>query len=524
MSPLKLSILFVIGLVLAPPCLAADEDDDLVREFKVYYGADKTEAERWEAIKVLDGIDSVGAAKALLLAFEDEAFTVRQAAVEAVTGMKDPAVAQYLVEEILDNRKYSKNELVLTGAAEAAGGMGDPIAFEPLAQLLGHKDIGVKLGAAAGLGHLGDLRACEPLTELAADRDGAVARAALEALVDIGDRICAEAAVLGAMEHADWRVRARAVQAVVDVRLKSGIRPLIERMKVEEGRLAGDAYTALKSMTLRDFQDDPAPWEAWWDRNENRWDLPDYEAVEAARKKERLVGTQYTQGQTEFLGVDTKSEAILFVIDVSDSMDTPFGDPERLRQMGREYKSLQRLAIVKEELTSTVAELPESTMFNIVSFATGVDPWKKDLVRANVLNKNNAASWIQKLKPLGGAAAGFRARTGLSDIKANDGQTNTYLALMTALGEDVGDDRKKGPETYKTEGRSKTPVDTIFFLTDGEPTVGKTTDINKIRAEVRRANQYMGVQIHVIFVGAFGGDDLKLLAEENGGMFVSIGG
>ena len=80
---------------------------------------------------------------------------------------------------------------------------------------------------------------------------------------------------------------------------------------------------------------------------------------------------------------------------------------------------------------------------------------------------------------------------------------------------DIGDAASRPP---------KTPVDTVFFLTDGEPTVGRSVDMNVIRGEVRRVNQYRGVQIHIIYVGEFGGDDFEDLAHENGGIFVAIGG
>ena len=38
------------------------------------------------------------------------------------------------------------------------------------------------------------------------------------------------------------------------------------------------------------------------------------------------------------------------------------------------------------------------------------------------------------------------------------------------------------------------------------------------------ARGYRGVQIHVIYVGEYGGEDMEKLAHENGGVFVSIGG
>jgi hypothetical protein len=233
---------------------------------------------------------------------------------------------------------------------------------------------------------------------------------------------------------------------------------------------------------------------------------------------------------------------MVFVIDVSGSMDIPFGDPDRLKMTGRTYPSLQRLAIVKEELASTITDLPETTSFNIMAFASEVKPWKKDPVKANVLAKSQAIDWVRKLQPLGLQKGGtsFDVQVGLATQQNTEGATNTILALMTALGVPeqgagggFGGNPKPRASTgsgpggsvgFETQAPLRNAYDTIFFLTDGEPTVGKTVDMFEIRREVRRVNQYRGVQIHVIYVGEVGGQEMADLAGENGGVFVKIGG
>jgi hypothetical protein len=507
-------------LLLLAGLVAPADQSELVAEFRRYYAKAKTPRERWEAVQVLKDIDSLEAAQALSVAFEDEDFAVRRAAIDVVASFRREDSAQWLADEILLSRKQAKKTRLRAGAAEALGGMGQAFAYIPLSALLEDKDPELRMAAIAALGRLKEPRACRDLSLMAASEDGSVALAALDALVSIGSGPGAQDAVLAAMQHADWRVRARAIAAVYDLRLKAGIRPLIERLAVEPGRLAGDAYQMLKSITLRDFGDTAAEWQKWWDRSESSWELPDFEKVAAAREAERKSGTRYTTGKKEFLGVATRSENILFVIDVSGSMEVPFADTERLKSSGRQYSSFQRLQIVKEELLQTIAELPESTGFNIIAFASDVKVWKKEPVRANVLNKSAASDWVSRLKPLGGQSAGFKAQAGLSREAANEGQTNTHLALMTALGEPP---ESKGGQGFVTAA-PKNPLDTIFFLTDGEPTVGKSVDMREIRGEVRRVNGFRGVQIHVIYVGEFGGDDMEKLAHENGGVFVSIGG
>ena len=78
--------------------------------------------------------------------------------------------------------------------------------------------------------------------------------------------------------------------------------------------------------------------------------------------------------------------------------------------------------------------------------------------------------------------------------------------------------------------RAYEPVfDTIFFMTDGTPTSGKTTDTKLILGDVHRWNEARKIRIHVVGMGGKAkgapgqrGDDLdkdflQKLAAENGG-------
>jgi HEAT repeat protein len=519
-APSLLLLALLAAVCTAAAAVLPDESAELVAEFRRYYSPKRPAGERFEAVHVLKDIDTRAAAEALLEAFEDEDFSVRRAAIEIVGGYRAEATARFLMDDVLLERKYSRKTLLRASVAEALGGMGHDFAYWPLAGLLGERDPALRLAGIRALGLLGNPDACASLSELMDDPDPVFTLAALESLVQIKDVVGAEAAVLQSLSHDDWRVRSRAILAIEELRLKSGIRGLIQRLRVEEGRLAGDAYATLKLLTQRQFPDNPDQWEIWWDRTEARFVMPDLEKIAAARKAEAEKGTQYSKGGKSFGGIETRSENILFVIDISGSMETPFGNLDRLRQSGRTYSSTQRLGIVKEELIQTIQDLPDSTGFNILSFATDVKFWKKLQVKANVLNKSNAERWVGKLKPLGGKRAGFRAQTGLLNLTNDEGSTNTHLALLTALGEPP--EGRRGNEFVIT--RPDTPLDTIFFLTDGEPTVGEITDMHKIRAEVRRVNEFRRIQLHVIYVGEFPDPDFEKLAHENDGVFVSIGG
>ena len=99
--------------------------------------------------------------------------------------------------------------------------------------------------------------------------------------------------------------------------------------------------------------------------------------------------------------------------------------------------------------------------FNVATFAGAVNFWQKgQMVPASERNLKSAEKWIDaRLLPRGG--------------------TNTYDALM------------KGIQEIEH-------VDTIFFLSDGTPSVGKTDVPEEILAEVRKANRYRKVQINTI--------------------------
>ncbi len=498
-------------------------DDELVREFRRYYDDDKTPVQRREAVLNLGEVDSLAATEVLVEVLEDEEeYLVRRAAIDVLSGYRTEASAQYLLDGVLFDRKKSRDEALVAATAEALGGMRAGFALEPLVGLLEHREFEVRMGAIRGLGRLGDAGACAPLSTVVTggEAEDAEVMAALSALESIGDAPAAETALLAGLAHPSKAVRLEAIRVARELRPKSVVRPLIMMMGEDpDPRVAEDAFEVLRAITLRKFEDDMTQWLAWWDRNEKSFVMPDLEAVAAALKQLAEEGTRYAAGAKSFQDIQTKSENIVFVIDVSQSMSEPFGDPERLKRSGREYSSLQRLEIVKEELVNTIESLPETTNFNIIAYATDVDLWKKKSARASVLNRSNAVKWVGDLKPRGGDAAGFRARMGVDRGASDEGRTNTHLALMTAFGEDIDD---RGNNAFVT--KITDDVDTIFFLTDGEPTVGKSVDMVEIRQEVARVNEYRGVQLHVIYVGAYGGDDFRQLAEQNGGVFVSIGG
>jgi hypothetical protein len=231
-----------------------------------------------------------------------------------------------------------------------------------------------------------------------------------------------------------------------------------------------------------------------------------------AKQQERREAYNGAAGAVSFHGLETPSRSIIFVIDVSGSMEQEVSDRERYADGG--YPSFERIDIVKTELARTIEALESCVKFNILAFATEVDPWKKTLVSANPLNKSSAASFIDKLEAIGGSSKEDLARAGLvGSANLEGGKTNSYDALMTALGVEQGDAAKD----YETE------VDTVFFLSDGRPSHGKFVEPDDVLREVRLANELRKIAIHTITLGEFEKDFMERLAAENGGTFVDLG-
>src|SRR5690606_2279295 len=143
------------------------------------------------------------------------------------------------------------------------------------------------------------------------------------------------------------------------------------------------------------------------------WRIPTDEELEkkaANRKKYDALYGKSDAPKTTFGGIPTTSTRILFIIDVSGSMADLVVEREKF---DAGYEDFEKLTIVKTELQRTIESLGDDVLFNIVAFASDVDTWKNHLVRANIVNKSSAKSWVGKLKPIGGPEAQGLAAAGL---------------------------------------------------------------------------------------------------------------
>ena len=183
-----------------------------------------------------------------------------------------------------------------------------------------------------------------------------------------------------------------------------------------------------------------------------------------------------------FYGVHSFSDKILFIIDVSGSMDQVPG--------GEEGGGRQKIEVAREQLAGYINNLGATDRFNVVFFNHEVMPWQPKMLEATEPNKRQAIKWIRDQPPLGGT-------------NIHDALEEGFRIALRATG-----------------ARS---VDTIFFLTDGKATNGKVQDPEKILAEVREWNRTAGIRIHSIAVGEHDEVLLRGLAEGTGGKYVVAG-
>lgn len=307
----------------------------------------------------------------------------------------------------------------------------------------------------------------------------------------------------GALSDVRWLVRVAAVGALERTPSQAAIDALVAQAQREDGRLQDDCARALKTLTGEDFGTNGVAWGNWWEKARATWTgKPDAAAAgdgagqgdggddKPARPEVQSDEDVAAEGarKTGFFGIDTRSKRLVYVIDVSGSMNEPAG----AKAKG------SRADLAKEELKRSVLGLDDGALFNIVFFAADVRIWKKDMVVADADTRREAVEYVDQVAVAGGTA--------------------TYDALQAAfdLG-DVGRGKKRGADP---EGDAK--VDTIILLSDGRPSVGHTINTDEIRAAVQEWFATRRIAVHTVAFGHDADRDfMKGLADDTGGTSVA---
>jgi hypothetical protein len=294
------------------------------------------------------------------------------------------------------------------------------------------------------------------LANLAAKRDESLPGAAIEYLT------------LGPDAFALTRA---AVAALARVHRVEGIEPLIAFLGREDiGVLRDDARAALQSLTGQKHGPYRQPWDDWWKAAKPDFRMPPDPAPPAAQETA-------DKGVT-FYGVTTLSDRIVFLLDISGSMDKP---------AVKERPEPDRLTVAKKELLGAISRVDDGDRFAVILFNHEILPWQAAMTTASEDQRRKVKEWVEARGPRGG--------------------TNLHDALEAAFAMAAG-----------TAGAPA--ADTIFFMTDGTPTAGKLQKPDAILDAVRDWNRTAHLTIHCIAVGEADTELLKAIAQVGNGQFI----
>jgi len=379
---------------------------------------------------------------------------------------------------------------------------------EEVRELLQHEDVGVRFGAARFLVQRGDAESIGDLEQMMAKLEDPVR---ISKMLDLmsqlgGDSSAWEEQLLeyaksthvevrnaalyqigkdGRGEHfellveglknPDWSTRLASLRGLELIREARVVGPIVERMQEETGRIKIEFANVLFNLTGQPFRGAEKSWLAWWRDNADGFEVISLAELEKAREAEELRRLKQVTN-SKFFGVRIVSERVIFIIDVSGSME------EKMVTPYQGETKLTRMDVARRELINAIKSMARGALFNIIIFSSGVEPWLEDGVAgANSVERDEAEAYVARLKPGGG--------------------TNLYDSLKMAFRD--------------------ADVDTIFILSDGEPTMGEVTDINRIRKNVADWNEHRGIVIHTIGIG----QKLKVLewlSEDSGGKHVKL--
>ncbi len=361
-------------------------------------------------------------------------------------------------------------------ALRIVGEMKDAGSVETLEKMLAKpKDPGDAPAIVTALSRIraGDAAWEERLVKLAGEADRDNRNAALQALADAGNAKQLPLFV-ERIAHDDWATRLIALAALEKLRDRDSVGAIVTQMQKESGRTLVEFGNALFRLTGELHDTDAPTWLKWW--NDAGKELPlitsaDLEKREQERERRRLRQTT----QARFFGVKIESHDVVFVVDVSGSM------AEQLESTVVAGRAATRMDVVKGELVKCLKSLDATAFFNLITFNSAVTRWRDGVAALSEKTRTEAVDYVEHLGSRGG--------------------TNIYDAMEAAFAD--------------------ARADTIFLLTDGEPTAGAITDLQFIREHVARWNANRHVKIHCIAVGS----DFPLLewlAADSGGTYVKF--
>ena len=435
---------------------------------------------------------------------ELSAGVVRSMLLDAAARLRAPSAIDAVIrlaagdDDVAPRRRH---RMLRPAAVLVLGQIEHPVARRPAEAALADEERTVRLAAAEALLTRGDANSADAIASaLHRETDPGVAKLltlSLERALRVHAEELGPARVRRALSIAletlgrhGWRVDVVIVEMCAQLRSRDAIPALVgvlDRIRKADdprafGFLRERTHTVLRSLTGAILPaDDPDAWQAFWESEKDKLEVP---------KNAGPYGDDDTNRTTTgFFGIPVHGQRVVFLIDISGSMQAAHPLPQHHTSTGRGIEST-RLGAAKVELIRAIEGLPEDAHFNVIAFESRIDPLFNEMQPANSRVRSRVRDRVARLHASGG--------------------TNIWGALKSAL-----DLREL------SWGDTELPeVDEVFLLSDGAPSAGELTNANDIEAAVREANRLKGVRIHTIYLGASDSGFMQRLADENGGRYV----
>lgn len=300
--------------------------------------------------------------------------------------------------------------------------------------------------------------------------------------VDEGEALRQALAQLDEKQQKGWedRVRFQICENLRDVEERGrhsqlywqAVDKLIGLLPDTEGRLNHEIGTTLRSITGQDLPDDAEYWEGWWDIAKD-----DFEPVGRAG-----TGAEGDGGGTtvRYFGIPIYSTRLTFLLDLSGGMDRPVS--------GQGGDGPARLQVAKDELSATLGNLSEDARTNVIFFATEYFPFAPGLIPVKKSLKQLLPFIAQQEIP--------------STVHMNRG--NLYDPIIQACMDEA--------------------VDTIYLVTEGNPTEGRFIDRDRFVRHMMRWVRFTKTEINSLFIGSASSARtyLRAVSEPTGGKFYDV--
>ena len=555
-STLAAALLLVCAFVM--PAIAEDYKDAEKNFKQVFSNQESTSREKADAIHRLgaaatDARDAKKALKEFFNLLKDKNL-LNDRQIQAYEAERDKIKAEY--DQIADRARANGNRAPQSDIDRMKAIEGRMAA---LGDLISSNHV-AKNAVVDAIARMTDADSKAEIIENITNRDAAIASACIEAArkgrwreawsqietafesKDAGVRILAVSALrimdatralpvlVKAINDEHYMVRSQAVIGLRETRSAQAVEALINRLDQEPGgRLKWDIVYALQDITGKtEYGAESTTWRGWWTAHRGTFQAaPPSNPGQASDEGDNGGGganPNLADGHKTgaFYGIPIRTKHPVFVVDRSGSMLVS-ADPNDPQSDGSGQPVMpppghkSRWQVCQDELINAVKGLPEDATFAVVHFSSNAEKFEDGKVFD--ANDRNKARLEAAIRPL-----------------AADGLTNIYEAFQFAFEICTGGklDGVRPVVTGKSE--TKLNADTIFFLTDGSPTIGQsingvapTNPPNQqysplLLEEICKWNEVRGIVIHTVCIGEGDVGFLSQLAKRNRGSFRKVTG